>query len=441
MNEPRGDEPGRASPRAAANGAATKLAAARARLILDRPFLGALVLRLPLVEAGPWCATAATDMKSLYYNRAYVEQLSVAQVEFLLAHEALHCALAHFVRRGHRVQRKWDLACDFAINPILANDGLKPPPEAIVLARFENMTAEEIYPCLDDDLDDDTLDQHLYDNPAEGAQGGPSPEPPPDPPGQGSQGSAAIPPPKPRDTQGSAHQADAQGTADIDTPAADAAAAPEPLSAREREALVQQWRQHLAAAAQQAQQAGKLGAAVARLVDTWLAPTLSWRALLAHCVVDRARTDYHYSRPSRREGEMIRPSLRGAHCDLVVAIDTSGSIAERELAEFVAEVNAIKGTLQARITLLACDARLADDGPWVFESWDEVRLPSALQGGGGTAFAPVFEWVDRAGLRPDALVYFTDGQAEFPADPPPYPVLWLVKGKTPVPWGQRIQLN
>lgn len=432
MSEPRGG---------AANVAATRLAAARARLILDRPFLGALVLRLPLVEAGPWCATAATDMKSLYYSRAYVEQLSVSQVEFLLAHEALHCALTHFVRRGHRVQRKWDLACDFAINPILVRDGLNPPPQAIVLAQYENMTAEEIYPCLDDSLDDETLDQHLYDDTGEGAQGGAGAEPPPDQAGQGGQGPGAPPPPEPRETQGHSQQAMAQGVADAPTPAASAAAAPEPLGAGEREALAQQWRRHLATAAQQAQQAGKLGAGIARLVDAWLAPVLPWRALLAHCVVDRARSDYHYSRPSRREGEMIRPSLRGAHCDLVVAIDTSGSIAQGELAEFVAEVNAIKGTLQARITLLACDARLADDGPWVFESWDEVRLPSALQGGGGTAFAPVFDWVDREGLRPDALVYFTDGQAEFPARPPPYPVLWLVKGKTPVPWGQRIQLN
>jgi hypothetical protein len=47
-----------------------KLVAARTWLIIDKPFLGALVLRLPLVEADPqWCHTTATDARSFYYNR------------------------------------------------------------------------------------------------------------------------------------------------------------------------------------------------------------------------------------------------------------------------------------------------------------------------------------------------------------------------------------
>lgn len=425
---------------------AKKLAAARTRLILDRPFLGALVLRLPLLEAGPWCRSTATDMKSLYYSRAYIAGLSVAQVEFMLAHEALHCALTHFMRRGHRVQRKWDLACDFAINPILVGEGLSPPPQAVVLNQFENMTAEEIYPCLDDEIEGDTLDQHLYDNAAEGAQPGASDQAPQESgqepgQGQGASAPAAAVPASQGEGAGAATGGRASGDSADDADAAIATSAPPPLSPAEREALAQKWRQHLASAAQQAQSAGKLGGALARLVDAWLAPTLPWRTLLAHFVVDRARHDYNYTRPSRREGEMILPSLRGAHCDLVVAVDTSGSIAQAELGEFLSEINAIKGGLQARITLLACDATLAQGGPWTFEPWDSVTLPRALSGGGGTAFAPVFEWVDAAGQRPDALIYFTDGQAEFPAAPPPYPVLWLIKGHQGVPWGRRIQLN
>lgn len=435
------------APIAFTNDPATKLSAARTRLILDKPFLGALVLRLPMVEAGPWCRTTATDMKSFYYNPSYIDRLSLAQIEFVLAHEALHCALAHFVRRGHRIQRKWDLACDFAINPILVSDGLQPPPGVVVLSMYDNMSAEEIYPCLDDNPDNETLDQHLYDNNAEGSQGGRSDEPPPDDSQQDHQGlplggvQAQNKDPQQRNggsTQANPQQGQSGQMAGEDDNKDNL---PAPLTAQEREELGQKWQQYLASAAQQAQQAGKLGGAMARMVDTWLEPKLPWRTLLAHYFFERARNDYNYMRPSRREGEMILPSLKSAQCDLVVAIDTSGSIGEDELSEFLSEINAIKGALPVRITLLACDAKLADDCPWVFEPWEEFRLPRTFAGGGGTDFAPVFEWVERENLRPDALVYFTDADAEFPEHAPPYPAIWLVKGKKPVPWGKRIQLN
>jgi len=433
---------------ASANDPATKLAAARTRLILDKPFLGALVLRLPMIAAGPWCRTTATDMKSFYYNPSYIGRLSLSQIEFVLAHEALHCALTHFIRRGHRIQLKWDLACDFAINPILVGDGLQAPPEVVVLNMYDNMSAEEIYPCLDDNPDGETLDQHLYDNNADGSQGGRSNEPPPDDSPQDHQGQSsggAQAQNKDRqqsDDGGSAEAEPRQGRSGheagederSDNP-------PAPLTKQEREELGQKWQQYLAGAAQQAQHAGKLGGAMARMVDTWLEPKLPWRTLLAHYFFERARNDYNYMRPSRREGEMILPSLKSAQCDLIVAIDTSGSIGAEELTEFLSEINAIKGALPVRITLLACDAKLAEDCPWVFEPWEEFRLPRAFAGGGGTDFAPVFEWVERENLRPDALVYFTDADAEFPENAPPYPAIWLVKGKKPVPWGQRIQLN
>ena len=86
-------------------------------------------------------------------------------------------------------------------------------------------------------------------------------------------------------------------------------------------------------------------------------------------------------------------------------------------------------------------AALAPDAPWVCEPWQELRLPRRFEGGGDTSFAPVFDWIARAPAQPDALVYFTDAEGDFPKLAPAYPVLWLVKGKAPVPWGRRIQLN
>lgn len=429
------------------NDVETKLSAARTRLILDKPFLGALVLRLPMKAGNPdWCKTTATDARALYYNPEYIEGLNLDQTQFVLAHEALHCALSHFARRQHRNKHRWDVACDFAINPLLVNDGLKPTPEALVIQEYDGMTAEEIYPLLDDNPEQQPHDLHLYDQGQAEADGGRSPSASPPPPRPHDGGASQSHRPHP-DTGDSSAQPPPPDSGEGERKAQSGAAGggtsrPRSLSEAERAALAVQWQQRLAGAAQQAMRAGKLGGAIARLVDNLLQPQLPWRMLLARYMTGIARDDYSYSRPSsRREGDALMPNLRSTQTDLVVALDTSGSIGDREIGEFVTEVNAIKGQLRARITVLACDAVLAQDGPWEFEPWEQIELPATLHGGGGTDFRPVFDWTASRDRQPDLLVYFTDAEGTFPVPEPGFPVVWLVKGKLPVPWGTRIQLN
>ena len=403
-----------------------KLAAARTRLIIDKPFLGALVLRLPLVMADPqWCQTTATDARKFYYNPEFIEQLSLSETQFILAHEALHCALSHFARREHRIKHRWDLACDFAINPLLIKDGLQAPPGTLYEKTFDGMTAEEIYPYIEDNENQETLDQHLYDQPQEqSSQQNQNPNPPPPKPEQDNdEGKGQRPQQQPDEQTRGAPQ-------------------PPPLSHDEAENLSVQWQQRLAGAAQQAQQAGKLSGDMARLVDFLLQPKLPWRMMLARYMTALARDDYSYTRPSNRRGDPgIFPSLRSSQVDVVIALDTSGSITPDEMQEFVTEIDAIKGQMRARISLHACDDVLAEKGPWTFEPWEEFTLPDDIQGGGGTDFRPIFKWADTLDRSPDLLIYFTDAEGMFPEVPPYYPVIWLVKGKTPVKWGQRIQLN
>jgi predicted metal-dependent peptidase len=407
----------------------TKLAAARTRLILEKPFLGALVLRLPLQSAkSDWCPTTATDARGFYYNPDYIAALSLDQTQFMLAHEALHCALSHFARRQHRVKHRWDLACDYAINPLLIDDGLRPPPNALVMPMYKGMTAEEIYPLLDDNDESETLDKHVYDNDesSRGTDSGMREDdldrrPPPEKSEQGEQGQEPDARAGPDQSQG--------------------AAQPPPLTPDEQETLSVQWQQRMAGAAQQAMQHGKLGGELARMIDHLLQPQLPWRMLLARYMTATARDDYTYMRPSRREGDFILPTLRSHQLDLIVAVDTSGSIRDAEMEEFIAEVNALKGQVRARVTFLPCDAQLCEGAPWIFNSWEEFRQPEEIKGGGGTSFLPVFAWIEHQGIRPDLVVYFTDAQGDFPERVPSYPVVWLVKGKSKVPWGQRIQLN
>lgn len=386
----------------------TKLGAARTRLILERPFIGALVMHLPLVPvAASRCDTVATDARALYYNPAYIAALTLAETQFVLAHEALHCALGHFARRSHRLRRPWDVACDHAVNLLLIDDGLKPPEGALADPDFRGLSAEEIYPLIPHEPTEGTLDRHLFDGQELGAD---------------------------HDAAARAGGVRPHDSGDKATPLPGAAQ-------DERAGLAHLWRSRIVSAAQQARRAGRLADSWLRRVDRVIEPQLSWRTLLARYLVCAARDDYSFQRPPRREGAALLPRLASGDLDLCVVLDTSGSIGADELAQFVSEVDAMKGQVRARVTVHACDERLDPRGPWEFQHWESIVLPPELGGGGGTRFAPVFDWIAAAPRRPDILLYFTDAQGEFPRQAPAFPVIWLVKGRGGVPWGERMQLN
>jgi predicted metal-dependent peptidase len=402
-----------------------QLAAARARLILDKPFIGVLLLHLPF-EAASWCETVATDARRIYYSPDYIRRLDARHIQFVLAHQALHCALGHFARRGHRLRERWDAACDHAVNLLLVEEGLPPVADALIDPRHRGLSAEEIYPLLGGHRPEHTFDTHLFD-------------------GAAARGIAVA-------GHGGRHDASDEladsGTGD----ALDSDAAPQsrrsrglggetPMLRLPEEDLARRWQIRFALAAQHARHAGRLSGSWQRLLSIALEPPLPWRALLARFLAANAQEDYTFQRPPRRESEMVLPRMRSESIEVHAVLDTSGSIGDAELAAFAAEIDALKGQLRARITLHACDRALAEDGPWTFEPWQPIILPDRLSGGGGTDFRPVFDWLRERPARPDALVYFTDACGEFPPQPPPYPVLWLVRGNAEVPWGERIGFN
>lgn len=405
----------------------TKLAAARTRLIMERPFLGSLVMHLPLKPAPDWCKTTATDAKAFYFNPTFIDHLNLAQTQFVLAHEAMHCAMGHDHRRNGRIKRRWDVACEHAVNLVLIEDGMKPPLYGILADQnYMTLSAEEIYPLIPEDTEEQSFDEHLFDDDSQtGSNADPNQQS--DDPESGDAGGA-----------GQSSESDPENR---EGGAGSASDRPDPLSPSEREELAEQWQNRLAAAAQAARQAGKLSQSMMRWVDDLLAPSLPWRALIARFFAINQRDDYSWRRPSRREGDAILPRLSSEGLEVVAAIDTSGSISDEELREFVTELDALKGQVRAKVTLLACDNRIDVNAPWEYEAWDTMQLPSELDGGGGTDFRPVFDWVESENRSPNLMVYFTDAEGRFPASPPNYPVIWLVKGKGRVPWGERVQLN
>ena len=124
-----------------------KVVKARVALVLDHPFFGSLALKLTVKE-DPECKTAWVDGTHLGYNPEFVDELPSDELKGLIAHEVMHCGLNHIARKGDRDGHRWNLACDYAINPILLDYGMALPDGALNDPQYYDMDADTIYTKL-----------------------------------------------------------------------------------------------------------------------------------------------------------------------------------------------------------------------------------------------------------------------------------------------------
>ena len=97
-----------------------KVVVARVGLLLRHPFFGNMATRLKKQHCDDWCPTSATDGRHLYFNTQFFNVLSPKQIEFVIAHEILHCAFDHLTRREDRNPKLHNYACDYLVNNILS---------------------------------------------------------------------------------------------------------------------------------------------------------------------------------------------------------------------------------------------------------------------------------------------------------------------------------
>jgi predicted metal-dependent peptidase len=389
------------------------VARARCRLILGTDarsaFLATLALRLaPEVD---WAVpTMAADGRSLVLNPDFVNSMAAEELLGCVAHEVMHNALGHHARRGHREPRRWNVACDLAINPILLDAGFNLPAGRLLPGEgaypdlLPGKSAEEYYELLPDPPGRGTL--HEGDSNADDARDQ-SPNPSADPGGCG----AVMDP-----------------------------AGGSPAEVRRSES---EWRQAVAQAEQVARQRGTLPAGLARSVETALQSHVDWREVLRSFVSTCARNDYAWSPPNRRfiQAGLYLPSLRSEELgEIVLAVDTSGSVGPRELARFPAEAQAILESFDCTLTILYHDVEVQKVQRW--GSWDgPLKLEPV--GGGGTSHVCVFDWLAANVDNPTCMVCLTDLYTEFPDRAPLVPVLWAVVGTNPTlpPFGLRVDIH
>ncbi|MEA4854821.1 MAG: VWA-like domain-containing protein [Solidesulfovibrio sp.] len=431
-----------------------KLSRARMELVLAHPFFGAMALRLSLRE-DTGCRDLWTDGVTLGYNPNALAGRDEEEVTSLLAHVILHVSFEHHLRRRGRDKTLWNKACDLAINGLLVEAGFTLPKGSPFEAARTGLTAEAIYASLAADLEE-----------RPGGGGGKparrreaaSPEAL-----GGGEGSAPFAGKTPEATAAKdapdmarAKKARQSASGDKDAPDKARDGAPgaiagevrdhpdlagDPSEAKARD-LAARVRQDVGQSLRAAADMGNLPGNLARHLGELSRPKLPWATLLRRFVLSRAVGDFTWSPPNRRHihAGLYLPSPRSQTLgDVVLAIDTSGSVGRALLAAFCAELSAILDVCDARLVVYFCDAAASQP---VILTRNDPPLSLFPTGGGGTDYRPVFLRVAAEGLRPACLIYLTDLQCDRFPDEPDYPVLWAAppgSGNRP-PFGEVLEL-
>ena len=404
--------------------AVARVRRARSQIVTAHPFFGALALSLDLQERAD-VPTMSTDGARLAFRPEFVAKLSEAELMGAIAHEVLHLAYLHPVRRGGRDLARWNEACDYAINLDVLAAGFKLPAGALVDSRWQGMGAESIYAARE-------AERSKSGGNAAGKPGGGNAAGKP-----GGEDAAGKP-----DAAGSAPPDPMTGAPDPGACGGVVDAAPDGASMAEQAGKLESMIRQAAAVA--CAGAGEMPAGIGRIIGDLNRPRIDWRAMLGRFIDDAATRVTDWSRPDKRHADsgFFLPARKSDSVACVaVVIDTSGSISPAVLDACTGEVQAIldSGRVE-RVHLVYCDRR-------VHGSRDLAQgdcVPREAPGGGGTAFAPAF--VHIAAHAPDAaaIVYLTDldaGPGDFGPEPAA-PVLWLQYGRPrSAPFGEIVPID
>jgi predicted metal-dependent peptidase len=385
------------------------LITARVGLLLKASFFGNLATRLKLVNADEWCSTAATDGRHFYYNTRFIKLLRPKEIEFLFGHEVLHCVYDHFGRRGDRDPQLWNIANDYCVNADLIKHKVGEKITSVPCLhdpKYDGLSSEEVYDKLYEKADkidigkllDQMIDEHL-------------------------------------DGEG-----DSEGDGDGDDEGK-GKGRPK-LTAEERQAIKDEIKEAMLAAAATVDGAGNLPAGVKRLIQDLTEPKMDWRELLRMQLESTIKSDFTWMRASRKGWHMdaVMPGMKlDPMIDIAVALDASGSISEKMLKDFLSEIQGIMESFPAyRIHVVTFDTEAYNPVQYDSDNLDDI-CDYEVKGGGGTDFDCVYNYLKEHEIEPKRLVMFTDG---YPfgswGDENYTDTVFILHGTTTIepPWGQ-----
>ena len=378
-----------------------KISQAKAKLLVDYPYFGTLAAKIEVVVNND-IEAFKSDGKKVEINGDYLETLELGEMEFIFANGAMHASLAHEARRNDRSGWLWQMATDMAINDMLVENGLEMPYGAQYRKRFAGLYAEEIYAELKADIlrEDDNLEYEADNS---------------------------------DDVQDKNEKQDKKDKRDNQTQ--------ERTMEELQEEILQE--QLLAKEAisllEREFKKGEAPRAIERFFKLDFFGKVDWRDELKVALDRHFRDDYALLPPSKKllSYGIYLPSSVSQTFRLVIAIDSSSSVDEALLNEFLSEVNFLTSLVNNyQIDMLVCDDKIQSHK--TFYSGDGLEID--LKGGGGTDFRPVFSFVEGEMDDVKLLLYFTDLDGTFPSVSPNYEVKWITKKAKEVPFGQIVVL-
>lgn len=394
----------------------------RIRMLLKETFFGVLATRLKIVNATKWIPTCATDGRHLYFNENFMGGLEKKGMDFVIAHEVLHCVYDHLDRRNGRDKRLWNCAADYAINYELVEVGFSMPKgkdgEDIGLydKKYAGLTANEIYDIIKekDDKgefgdDKDSFDVHM-DNDSGSSSG----------------------------SQNGEQDYDETGES-----------GPIPLSDEDKREIENEIKQAIQQAVKNSDPTGKgLPGRVKRYVNALQDNKIHWADFVNKQIQSSIINDFQWSRPNRKvmnQGIILPSPKKEGSISLAVGIDTSGSINEKMFNDFVSEVYGIMQQFPTFEIYFFC----WDACCYTLHRFDETNADELLEvdfegGGGNDGIVFIQKYLEENEVEFENLVLFTDGHILGPWDdgtPPPYAddTTFVIWGSNIVPpWGSVI---
>ena len=407
----------------------TIMSRARTRLVSSHPFFGNASMKLKLIEDSS-IDTMCTDGKVIRYNPDFVEDQIMLHNVGVLAHEVMHVTNGHMLRRGTRNHKLFNVACDYAINPILVKGGFELPEGVLLDDAYENMSAEEIYNILIDQYEDQEDDDD--------SGSGNSPEGQPDTSdsddsGSGSGSGSGSDEESDEDSDGSGSGSgnplddwvqdtfgDQIGEVE-DQKNADGSE----LNESEKQREIQDLNVSNAQSEMRAKSSGRGGGGFATELKGSQEEGTDWETLLLSICQDSISEEFTYNRPNRRyiaEGIYMPSRDKSDVRCAVIGLDTSYSVDDKML-------NLFKGGLTRIFEDVGFDKIYVVDFTdrvervTEYDRGDEFDMSTRF--GGGTHFASVTDWIEEEGLNPSCLIYLTDGYGRAPIQPD-YPVVWCL---------------